>query len=38
MQGEASWALVQSPVLLVIAYDLLMLAAGFLTYHFVVES
>jgi len=38
MRGEASWELVQSPVLLVIAYDLLMLAAGFLTYHFVVES
>jgi heme exporter protein B len=38
MRGEASWALVQSPVLLIIAYDLLMLAAGFLTYHFVIES
>ena len=38
MRGEASWALIQSPVLLVIAYDLLMIAVGFLTYHFVVES
>jgi len=36
--GEASWALVRSPVLLVIIYDLMMLGAGFLTYHFVVES
>ena len=38
MRGEASWDLIQSPVLLVIAYDLLMLGVGFLTYHFVVES
>jgi len=36
--GEASWAQVQAPVLLVMAYDLLMLGAGFLTYPFVVES
>jgi heme exporter protein B len=36
--GEASWAQVQSPVLLVMAYDLLMLSVGFLTYPFVVES
>lgn len=38
MRGEASWELIQAPVLLVIAYDLLMLGVGFLTYHFVVES
>jgi heme exporter protein B len=38
MRGEASWALVQAPVLLVAAYDLLMLGVGFATYHFVVES
>ena len=38
MLGEASWELVRAPVLLVIAYDLLMLGAGFLTYRFVVES
>jgi len=36
--GEASWAAVRAPVLLVAAYDLLMLAVGFLTYRFVVES
>jgi len=36
--GEASWALIQAPVMLVIAYDILMLAVGFLTYRFVVES
>lgn len=36
--GEASWGLVQAPVLLVIAYDLLMLGVGFLTYQFVIES
>jgi len=29
---------VRAPVLLVAAYDLLMLAVGFLTYRFVVES
>ncbi len=38
MLGEASWAAVRAPVLLVAAYDLLMLAVGFLTYRFVVES
>jgi heme exporter protein B len=38
MRGEASWALVQSPVLLVMAYDLLMLGVGFTTYRFVIES
>ncbi len=36
--GGATWAEVQGPVLLVLAYDLLMLAVGFLTYQFVVES
>ncbi len=36
--GEASWAAIQSPVLLVMAYDLLMLGVGFLTYQYVVES
>ncbi len=38
MTGEASWALVQAPVLLVIAYDLLMLGVGLFAYQFVVES
>ncbi len=38
MLGEASWAAVRAPVLLVVAYDLLMLTVGFLTYRFVVES
>ncbi|MCA9867046.1 MAG: heme exporter protein CcmB [Anaerolineae bacterium] len=38
MSGEASWALVQAPVLLVIAYDLLMLGVGLFAYQFVVES
>ncbi len=38
MLGEASWAMVRAPVMLVIAYDLLMLVVGFLTYQFVVES
>lgn len=38
MLGEASWAAVQGPVLLVVAYDLVMLAVGFVTYPFVVES
>ena len=36
--GEASWELVQAPVMLVIAFDLLMLGVGFLTYQFVIES
>lgn len=36
--GGATWAEVQGPVLLVLAYDLLMLGVGFLTYQFVVES
>ena len=38
MLGEATWAAVQAPVLLVIAYDLLMLGVGFLLYQYVVES
>ncbi len=38
MLGEASWAAVQAPVLLVVAYDLLMLSVGFVTYQYVVES
>jgi len=33
-----AWGEVQSAVYIVIIYDLLMLTAGFLTYHFVVES
>ncbi|RMH02181.1 MAG: hypothetical protein D6706_00765 [Chloroflexi bacterium] len=33
-----TWGEVQSPILLVIIYDILMLTAGFLTYHYVVES
>jgi heme exporter protein B len=33
-----AWSDVQSAVYVVIIYDLLMLAAGFLTYHYVVES
>lgn len=32
------WNEVQTPVALVIAFDVLMLTAGFLTYHFVVEE
>jgi heme exporter protein B len=36
--GGATWAEVRGPVLLVLAYDLLMLAVGFVTYPFVVES
>ena len=32
------WGEVQSAVYIVIIYDILMLTAGFLTYHFVVES
>ena len=32
------WSEVQSPVLLVIIYDLLMLTTGFFSYHYVVES
>ena len=32
------WGEVQSAVYIVIIYDILMFAAGFLTYHFVVES
>ena len=38
MSGEASWALVQAPILLVIAYDLLMLGVSLFAYQFVVES
>ena len=33
-----TWGEVQSAVYIVIIYDLLMITAGFLTYHFVVES
>lgn len=36
--GGPAWAEVQGPILLILAYDLLMLAVGFLTYRFVVES
>jgi heme exporter protein B len=36
--GGATWDEVQSPVLLVLAYDLVMLAVGFVTFPFVVES
>ncbi len=36
--GGPEWAEVQGPIFLVMAYDLLMLGAGFLTYRFVVES
>ena len=38
MRGEASWHFLQSPVLLVTAYALLLIGVGSLTYHFVVES
>ncbi len=38
MLGEASWDAVRAPVLLVMIYDLMMLAVGVLTYRFVVES
>jgi heme exporter protein B len=33
-----TWAEVQSPILLVLAYDLLMVMVGLFTYHYVVES
>jgi hypothetical protein len=33
-----SWSQVQSPVSLVLLYDILMLTVGFFAYHFVVES
>ncbi len=33
-----AWSEVQAPVALLIAFDVLMLTAGFLTYHFVVEE
>lgn len=36
--GGPAWSEVQGPILLVLAYDLLMLGVGFLTYRFVVES
>lgn len=36
--GGPTWADVQGAILLILAYDLLMLAVGFLTYRFVVES
>ena len=32
------WSEVQTPIALVVAFDVLMLTAGFLTYHFVVEE
>lgn len=35
---QPPWAEVQSPILLVLVYDLLMVTIGFLTYHYVVES
>jgi ABC-type transport system involved in cytochrome c biogenesis permease component len=33
-----AWSEVQFPIALVIVYDICMLMAGFLTYHFVVEE
>jgi heme exporter protein B len=33
-----AWTEVQTPIALVVAFDVLMLTAGFLTYHFVVEE
>lgn len=36
--GGPAWADVQALVFLVLAYDLLMLGVGFMTYHYVVES
>jgi hypothetical protein len=33
-----AWSEVQSAIYTVIIYDLLMITAGFLTYHYVVES
>lgn len=33
-----TWSEVQTPIALVIAFDVLMLTAGFLTYHYVVEE
>ncbi|MDX1613062.1 MAG: heme exporter protein CcmB [Candidatus Promineifilaceae bacterium] len=39
MEAELpTWTQVQFPVALVVAYDVFMLTAGFLTYHFVVEN
>ena len=35
---QPEWSEVQSPVYLVIAYDLLMVSVGLLTYHYVIES
>jgi hypothetical protein len=32
------WSEIQFAVALVVAYDIFMLTAGFLTYHFVVEE
>lgn len=32
------WAEVQTPIALVIAYDIVMLTVGFLTYHYVIEE
>ncbi len=36
--GGVTWAEIQGPVLLVLAYDLLMLGVGLATYQYVVES
>jgi heme exporter protein B len=36
--GGPTWSEVQGPIMLILAYDLLMLTVGFLTYRFVVES
>jgi heme exporter protein B len=36
--GGATWAEVQGPISLVLAYDLVMLTVGVMTYRFVVES
>lgn len=33
-----AWSEVQTPIALVVAFDVLMLTAGFLTYHYVVEE
>ena len=38
LPDSPAWEMVQSSVYLVAAYDLLMVFAGFLTYHYVVEA
>ncbi len=38
LPNPPAWETVQSSVYLVAAYDLLMVSAGFLTYHYVVEA